>query len=208
MANKVIEAVESFEDFVGNTVRVGDFVVYATVSGRSPVQKFAIVERIELVEPDIYSWRETTDEARVKARFVRVGVRELTNGRKFIRWDTYDWKTRENDPARQARVTYPMRQNIVLVRTAKQQELLDNPPVVIEPAPVGSAVDPDAPWWAGDSLDDAPDHVRKAQGSRYTYERHGEFGWNEVCDNTVIWDYHCGGCVPTREGPFTEIRGE
>jgi hypothetical protein len=120
MANKVIEAVESFEDFVGNTVRVGDFVVYATVSGRSPVQKFAVVEKIERVKSEYGGVSWNPEARRDESSWVRVGVRELSNGRGFIRWDTYDWKAQENGKDKKARVTYPMRQNMVLVRTAKE----------------------------------------------------------------------------------------
>lgn len=105
MSNKVIESRYSFEDFIGNKVKVGDFVVYATICGRSPVQKFAQVERIDLVENE-YGYGE--------GPFIRVGVREISNGRNFRRWDSYDWKKKVD---KRPRVTYPMAKNIVLVRS-------------------------------------------------------------------------------------------
>jgi hypothetical protein len=148
MGNKVIRSVESFEDFLGHTVKVGDFVVYATVSGRSPVQKFAKVEQIDLVQPEYlgFIYDRETKESRLRteeeAQSVRVGVRELSNGRGFTRFDTnvWDWdapvgqKLQRN--ARPARVTFPMKENIVLVRSAEEQERIDNPPMDVFQAAV------------------------------------------------------------------------
>lgn len=124
MAKDIIEPLESFEDFIGQTVKVGDHVVYATTSGRSPVQKFAIVERIETIRQwdahahlaDDLRWVGAHGEARF-----RVGVRELSNGRGFSRYDTlvYDETRpvgqRYVKDAKPARVTFPMRENIVKV---------------------------------------------------------------------------------------------
>ncbi len=123
MANKVIKALDSFNDFVGNTVKVGAHVVYATTSGRSPVQKFAVVDRIDLVEDEYYH-----------RQFVRVGVREIANGRGFARsgsrWNretcSYDHDT---EPSK--RVSYPLADNIVLVRTPEEIEVARHPKVII-----------------------------------------------------------------------------
>lgn len=112
-------AIESFEDFLGFTVYVGDFVVYATTSGRSPVQKYAMVEGIYEKTKQEYRYNRETDKydyATVKT--TQVGVRELQNGRGFRRFDSYNWKTRE---AKQVRVTYPMPQNIVLIKRGERR---------------------------------------------------------------------------------------
>jgi hypothetical protein len=88
-----------FTDFLGQEVRVGDHVVYATVSGRSPVQKLA---RVEVIKDD--------------SGTLKVGVREIGNGRGFWRWDSHTYVSGKVvvDPSKN-RVTYPMHENIVKV---------------------------------------------------------------------------------------------
>jgi hypothetical protein len=106
MASKVVKTLESFEDFMGNIVKVGDFVVYATASYKSPVQKLAVVDNIAEVVSD--TW---THNHRPGQHFTRVGVREISNGRNFSRWDKKNGKLR---------TTYPMTENMVLVRTKEE----------------------------------------------------------------------------------------
>jgi hypothetical protein len=121
--------VESFEDFLGHTVKVGDHVVYATVDGRSPVQKYA--EVVKIFDRVIERLRWDREAGRSVSEFhteTKVGVRELSNGRGFERWDTrvYDKDYRLiKDQKKLARVTYPMKANIVLIRTAKEIELAE-----------------------------------------------------------------------------------
>lgn len=106
-------AVESFTDFLGQEVKVGDFVVYATTSGRSPVQKYAVVEAIYEKTEEKYRWsRQAEKYAYVTVKTTQVGVREIQNGRGFRRYDSYDWK---NKVDKQVRVTYPMPENMVLI---------------------------------------------------------------------------------------------
>lgn len=94
---------ESFVDFLGNEVFVGDYVVYATTSSRSPVQKAAIVVNINEVTRD--SWHAGNRPGRP---YTQVGVREQSNGRNFSRWG--------KDAQGRAKTTYPMVENIVLVK--------------------------------------------------------------------------------------------
>jgi hypothetical protein len=138
MSDIVKVPMESFQDFLGNTVKVGDHVVYATISDRSPVQKYAEVVAIvsKQVSRDRY-FRDTGDAEGTTpgghwgtetVSEIKVGVRELSNGRGFTRWDTrvYDknWRRVEGE-SKPARVTYPMKENIVLARTAKEIELAE-----------------------------------------------------------------------------------
>lgn len=102
---------EAFTDFLGHEVKVGDFVVYATTSGRSPVQKFARVEVIK-TETNKYTGKPET----------KVGVKEISNGRGFRRWDatSFDRETHSFVPSKNGvRTTYPMMDNIVKVRDAE-----------------------------------------------------------------------------------------
>lgn len=110
-------------DMLGNEYGVGDHVVYATTSGKCPVLKYAVVDRIVPEERTRYSYDSDKLDSRGCATRVaetytqlKVGVRELSNGRGFMRWDTrgdWDAETRTFGPAKPARVTYPMRENIV-----------------------------------------------------------------------------------------------
>jgi hypothetical protein len=100
-----------YTDFLGQQVRVGDLVVYATTSGRSPVQKCATVENIESEE--IVNFRTG------KSRTVfKIGVKEVSNGRNFTRWDGRRWDSEKRQYIERpngVRTTYPMPQNIVRV---------------------------------------------------------------------------------------------
>lgn len=106
-------------DFLGNTYGVGDFVCYATIDGKSPVQKFARVEKIEPVNKTRYRF---VDGERIPEMYTyfKVGVREIKNGRGFTRFDSYNWdsETKSRIP-KQVRVTYPMSENIVAVTPAE-----------------------------------------------------------------------------------------
>jgi hypothetical protein len=104
---------DTFTDFLGQEVAVGDLVVYATTSGRSPVQKLA---RVEAIKPFVNTRRRFVNDAWVTDEYTdfKVGVKELNNSRGFIRWDSYDWQTQERDMSR-VRVSYPMKCNIVKV---------------------------------------------------------------------------------------------
>lgn len=118
---------ESFTDFLGQEIKVGDFVVYATISGKSPVQKFARVEKIVPIVNTTYL-REDGTYNKVETPSVKVGVKEIKNGRGFMRWDSYDWaknddgsyqKDEKGLPIRidkEVRTTYPMKANMVKVR--------------------------------------------------------------------------------------------
>jgi hypothetical protein len=94
------------KDMLGQQYGVGDFVVYATTSGRSPVQKYARVEKVEMV--DALDW----DDQPTGKKRLRVGVREILNGRGFDRYDSYDWAKRTYDPSK-VRITYLMPENVV-----------------------------------------------------------------------------------------------
>jgi hypothetical protein len=111
---------ETFVDFLGNEVKVGDFVVYATTSGRSPVQKYALVE---VIRPITRTRWKRVDGVSVTEQYTdhKVGVRELSNARGFTRWDSYDWKDGYR-VQKQVRTTYPMKDNIVKVRSAEDVE--------------------------------------------------------------------------------------
>lgn len=137
--NEVVKVpMELFEDFLGNEVRVGDHVVYATTSGRSPVQKYAEVVSIVSKQESVSHFFSDTGGARGTASSghwgfktrttLQVGVRELSNGRGFTRWDTrvYDenWR-RVEGASKPARVTYPMPDNMVKVRSAEEIELAE-----------------------------------------------------------------------------------
>jgi hypothetical protein len=110
-------------DMLGNEYGVGDHVVYATTSGKCPVLKYAVVDRIVPDERTRYRYdRDKLNEHGYPTRvaetytYLKVGVRELSNGRGFRRWDRQgDWddKTRTYGPPKPARVTYPMTENIV-----------------------------------------------------------------------------------------------
>lgn len=106
-------------DMLGNEYGVGDHVVYATTSGKCPVLKYALVDRIVPEERERYSYdRDKLDSRGCATRvvetytYVKVGVRELSNGRGFTRWDTSKLVDGKWE-ARPARVTYPMTENIV-----------------------------------------------------------------------------------------------
>lgn len=45
-------------DFLGNTISIGDRVVYATTAARSPVLKAGTVERLEAHDEIRYRWFE------------------------------------------------------------------------------------------------------------------------------------------------------
>lgn len=94
-------------DMLGQEYGVGDYVVYATTSGRSPVLKYARVETVKEVEDPRLAHR-------VVNTVLKVGVREIANGRGFGRWDSHKWKdgVMVETPVR---VTYPMVVNIVKV---------------------------------------------------------------------------------------------
>lgn len=117
---------EQVTDMLGNTYKVGDHVVYGTVSSKCPVLKYAIVEKIiaEIRErpsgyEDVYradgsAWRRPTYE---NYTYMRVGVREISNGRGFRRFDTELHGTGEDRykviGTKPPRITYPMTENIV-----------------------------------------------------------------------------------------------
>lgn len=115
---------ETVTDMFGQAYGVGDFVVYATVDGRSPVMKYARVEK--LLAAEVGSW-ETTDRGReyVTRPTLKVGVREISNGRGFTRYDSYaiewtdDTHTATRRVEKKVRVTYPMVENIVKVTGPK-----------------------------------------------------------------------------------------
>lgn len=99
-----------YVDMLGQEIRAGDYVVYATTSGRSPVLKYAKVVKVD----EVAIWSPGEDLTRM-----RVGVKEIKNGRGFTRWDARvpgaSWK--EQDMSK-VRVTYPMSENIVKVEAA------------------------------------------------------------------------------------------
>lgn len=118
---------ESFTDFLGQEIKVGDFVVYATISGKSPVQKFARVEKIVPIVQTGYTHKDGR-AVKVETPSVKVGVKEIKNGRGFMRWDSYNW-AKNDDGSRQkdekgllirvekeVRTTYPMKANMVKIR--------------------------------------------------------------------------------------------
>lgn len=101
---------ETYTDFLGQEINVGDHVVYATIDGKSPVQKLAVVVKITSEQKSrIKNWqtRETEPYTAYK-----VGVKELRNGRGFTRWDSKNWRTGES---KEVRTSYPMPANIVKV---------------------------------------------------------------------------------------------
>lgn len=105
-------------DFLGQRYGVGDLVVYATTSGRSPVQKLGRVVKIEC---EVKTRRRYDYEARdvIEEEYVfqKVGVRQISNGRgfsfstsKYVK-DGDSWKSVPCE----TRVSYPMSENIVKV---------------------------------------------------------------------------------------------
>lgn len=109
---------EVFTDFLGNEIKVGDHVVYATVSGKSPVQKFAEVVKITGELKPVYGWRDGSRVVTGQREVFKVGVKEIKNGRGFTRWDAtvYDKEQRAFVPNEKGvRTTYPMADNIVKV---------------------------------------------------------------------------------------------
>lgn len=99
-----------YVDMLGQEVNVGDHVIYATTSGRSPVQKFAIVEKIIWTQEEQPVWTKNRANLVTKVvDVVKVGVREISNSRGFLRWSVF------KDPNKKARVTYPLVENIVKV---------------------------------------------------------------------------------------------
>lgn len=113
-----------FTDFLGQDVNVGDTVVYATTSGRSPVQKLATVEKILMIEATRPKLDENGEYVRDETNWFvqetylkpKVGVKEIKNGRGFTRWDSHVWNGEryEYEPGK-TRTTYPMPENIVKV---------------------------------------------------------------------------------------------
>lgn len=99
----------TYTDMLGQEISVGDFVVYATTSGRSPVLKYALVEKIDEVTNTKYGRDGIKEVTRT-----RVGVREIKNGRGCMRFDSSKL-TADGWVDKQVRVTYPMVQNIVKV---------------------------------------------------------------------------------------------
>jgi hypothetical protein len=120
--------VETATDFLGQEYRVGDFIVYATTSGRSPVQKFARVERILKVTKTTEKFGYIDGKFQVvsvdESDSFKVGVKEISNGRGFIRWDSrvYDESKpigeRTSYDFSKVRTTYPMTDNIVKVNVS------------------------------------------------------------------------------------------
>lgn len=97
---------ETYTDFLGQEIAVGDHVVYATVDGRSPVQKLAEVVKIE-AETKTRRVRYGSTETEEYTSY-KLGVKEIKNGRGFIRWES----TIQGKPVR---TSYPMPANIVKV---------------------------------------------------------------------------------------------
>lgn len=114
---------EVYTDMLGQEIRVGDFVVYATTSGRSPVQKFARVEQFKFVYRVRCTWPEGVGYGKPRGEetyvYVKVGVREISNGRNFKRYDRTKWVSNETGEYsrvdKEVRVTYPLSENIVKV---------------------------------------------------------------------------------------------
>ncbi len=120
---------ESATDVIGQPIRVGDYVAYATVSGRSPVQKIARVESV-FQQKQWYEW--TRGEENPVRDEVKVGVTELFNGRNFIRWDSFGegesrWAWTDGGSrmgTKKPRTTYPMVENMVKLDSETVEEKL------------------------------------------------------------------------------------
>jgi hypothetical protein len=109
-----------YTDMLGQEIREGDFVVYATTSDRSPVQKYAKVEKVIRETKERRVWNTEDGRYDIKTyEQLKVGVREVKNGRGFTRWDSYEYREYQNGRhervEKQVRVTYPMVENIVKV---------------------------------------------------------------------------------------------
>lgn len=100
---------EVYTDFLGNEIREGDYVVYATVDGKSPVQKYARVEVIKTETKTRWSF-DGNERKQEEYTHYKIGVKEVSNGRGFRRWDSKNWTTGE---AKTVRTSYPMAENIV-----------------------------------------------------------------------------------------------
>ena len=109
---------EVYTDFLGQEVRVGDYVVYATTSAKSPVQKLARVEKISSEQVETFEWRDGKRVSTGTRPNFTVGVKEMKNGRNFTRFDSRKWDPdtgRFIDTPDKVRTTYPTVGNIVRV---------------------------------------------------------------------------------------------
>lgn len=119
-----VEVVELRQvDMLGNEYGVGDFVCYATISGKSPVLKFARVEKIAAEQRTRGRYSRDTDKWESEEyTYHKVGVREISNGRGFRRWDSMTWNAETSSydiDLSKVRVTYPMTENIIKVAPAE-----------------------------------------------------------------------------------------
>lgn len=105
-------------DFLGQRYGIGDGVVYATTSGRSPVQKFGKVVKITREVATRTRWAHNIGRAtNEKYVVLTVGVRQISNGRgfgfsttKYVK-DGDSWKSVPCE----TRPSYPTPENIVKV---------------------------------------------------------------------------------------------
>lgn len=114
-------------DFLGQRYGIGDHVVYATTSTRSPVQKYAeVVSIIHEVRERYGRWVADADgnggARRVAEPYLypKIGVRQISNGRgfgfsnhKYVKDGAGSWTAVPCE----TRVSYPTPENIVKVRT-------------------------------------------------------------------------------------------
>lgn len=63
------------KDFLGNTISIGDRVLYATVAGRSPVLKTGVVERLESSDETRHRWVDGSREEYYIGVVWKVGIR-------------------------------------------------------------------------------------------------------------------------------------
>lgn len=91
-------------DFLGQKYGVGDFVAYATTSGRSPVLKLGKVHKIETVLSD--RWDHKRQQMYLTATY-KVGVEWLDTAN--------SWTSPAPTGSGKARLSYPNPDNIVFV---------------------------------------------------------------------------------------------
>lgn len=111
-----------YVDMLGQTIREGDFVVYATTSVRSPVLKLARVMRVNTYVKSGRQWDyDKSEYVTHEYQVTKVGVKEIKNGRGFWRSDAYVPGSYEWDMSK-VRTTYPMVENIVKVALPEGEE--------------------------------------------------------------------------------------
>lgn len=91
-------------DFLGQRYGVGDHVVYATTSGRSPVLKLGLVHVVESFPTTRYDWDR---HDRVPDVGYKIGLQWLESGR--------GWSKPSPTTNGKPRLSYPSYENIVKV---------------------------------------------------------------------------------------------